>query len=249
MTPNNYLTLRTGHCSHHRQRISQRSESVVREPPSSPRPIQDLHWTPLVLESQGARPPWEDPGPGTPDCSRNQRSWAGRRARGPGHRYRSGGGAALRSSCSPRAPRGPARRPTRRPARRAHLGTGRLPLGPALRHRLLTGAASHGRIGSRGDGRPPPGTRETARGKAAPASRSPRLTQRALRMRGGSAAPPAGQEESAHVSNAVQVKGRGTARHTKLPDKTVKKRKHLGQAWWLITVISAQQDDHSLVPG
>jgi hypothetical protein len=183
-----------------------------------------MHWTTPVLDSQGVRPSWEDSGPTTPDYNRKQRFWTGGQAWGPGHRYSRGRGAALRRSCSPGAPRGPAPRPTRPPARRAHLGTGRFPLGPALRHRLLPRAASHGCVGSRGDGSPPPapGTLEPA-GKPAPASSSPRLTRRALRMRSGSAAPPAGQEESAHVSIPVRGKGRVTARRTKLWDKTVEK--------------------------
>lgn len=163
MTPNQCLTFKTGHCCHHREHISQRSEPLS-EPHTPPRSTQDQHWTPLVRDSQGTRPPREDSGPATSSCSRKQMSWTGWRARVTGHRYRWGSGAALRCSCSPRAPRGPAPRPTRSPARRAHLGTGRLPLGPALRHRLWPRGASHGRVGSRGDGRPP-----TVPGKPEPA--------------------------------------------------------------------------------
>lgn len=84
---------------------------------------------------------------------------------GPGDRGTGTDGAAVQRCGAPATPglsEAQPGGPTRPPARRSHLGTGRLPLGPALRHRLLTRAASHGRVGSRGDGRPPPDTLEPA---------------------------------------------------------------------------------------
>lgn len=117
-----------------------------------------------------------------------------------------------RRSLSPRAPRGPAPRPFR-PALEPRSPRNRPP--PA-RPRAPSPALATGReprllvsdcvlTGSRGQHQ----VRRRQRGKRRRAPQSSRrLTRRALRMRSDSAAPPAGQEEPAHLSNPAPVQKR-----------------------------------------
>lgn len=208
MTPNQCLTFKTGHCCHHQERISQRSEPHS-EPHTPPRSTQDLHWTPLVRDSQGARPPREDSGPATSSCSRNR---CPGQAGGPGEQGIGTDGAAGQSCGALAAPglpeaqpRGPPGRPraaltsepaASRSAPRSATGFGRGARATAVSDRAVTGGRRQHQVS------------QSQPGNAAPASSSPRLTRRALRMRSGNAAPPAGQEESAHVSNPAPVQRR-----------------------------------------